>query len=169
MKLTKIIREAFVRSVMNDVPQVDYVEQYQKLYQDAALAAAPPEVRALYPKHKDWLLKEYHYLSDSAIPGFYCYGYRDFTIAEAAQAALDRIEKAYVQQREARQDLETKLTAVTQSCTTRKALAEALPEFEKYLPAEAVKGSNLPALANVVTDFMKAGWPKDRAAADVVA
>lgn len=168
MKLTKIIREAFVRSVMNDVPQVDYVKQYQKLYQDAALAAAPPEVRALYPKHKDWLLKEYHYFSYSAIPGFYCYGYRDFTIAEAAQAALDRIEKAYVQQCESRQDLETKLTAVAQSCTTCKALAEALPEFEKYLPAEAVKGSNLPALANVMTDFMKAGWPKDRAAADVV-
>lgn len=169
MKLTKIIREAFVRSVMNDVPQVDHAEQYKKVYQDAVLAAAPPAVRALYPKHKDWLNKEYECLPGSDIPGFYYYGSGDVDVGEVAQAQLDRIEEAYYQQRDVLADLKVKVAAVAQGCTTRKALAEALPEFEKYLPEEGTKTSNLPALANVVTDFMKAGWPKDRAAAGVVA
>ena len=38
---------------------------------------------------------------------------------------------------------------------------EAFPEFEKYLPSEAQPTKNLPALANVVADLSKLGWPKN--------
>lgn len=169
MRLTRIIREAFVRSVMNDVPSIDYFEQYRKLYQTAVLSKAPAEVRAAYPKHQAWLSRE-HIWTAGSIPGFYCVCERNGTVQidPAIQAQLDEIDKLYSQQNDARHELQMKLKGVVESCTTRKALAQALPEFEKYLPKEEDKVSNLPALANVMTDFMKAGWPKDRAAADVV-
>jgi hypothetical protein len=38
-----------------------------------------------------------------------------------------------------------------------------LPEFEKYFPAEdAPISKNLPALANMVADLTKLGWPKGK-------
>ena len=47
--------------------------------------------------------------------------------------------------------------------STRKGLADALPEFEKYLPAdEPAAVRSLPVVANVVADFVKAGWPKGK-------
>ena len=40
-----------------------------------------------------------------------------------------------------------------------------LPEFEKYLPADEQKAlRSVPVVANLVADFTKAGWPKDKAA-----
>ena len=38
-----------------------------------------------------------------------------------------------------------------------------LPEFAKYLPKAVAKTDNLPAVANLVADFVKAGWPKEQA------
>ena len=63
-------------------------------------------------------------------------------------------------------DLRDKLTGAINACTTRKQAAEAIPEFEKYLPADEPKAlRSLPALANVAADFVKAGWPKGQKAA----
>jgi hypothetical protein len=63
-------------------------------------------------------------------------------------------------------DLQDKLESVAKSCNTRKQLAELLPEFEKYLPADTpAAGRSVPAIANLVTDFTKAGWPKEKATA----
>ena len=45
----------------------------------------------------------------------------------------------------------------------RAAFVAKLPEFAHYLPAEdAPAGRSLPVVANLVTDFVKAGWPKDK-------
>ena len=53
--------------------------------------------------------------------------------------------------------------AAAMSCTTRKALANLLPEFEQYLPEDTPAAiRSLPAIANIVADFSKAGWPKDK-------
>jgi hypothetical protein len=85
-------------------------------------------------------------------------------------AELKAIDDAWTAQNTLRNELQNKLEGAVIAYTTRKQLAAALPEFEKYLPPEEAKGSNLPALANVVTDFIAAGWPagKANAAADVV-
>lgn len=59
------------------------------------------------------------------------------------------------------ENLQTRLKGVAYACTTRKQLEEALPEFSSYLPEEEAKAAkNLPAVANVLSDFVKAGWPK---------
>jgi hypothetical protein len=59
--------------------------------------------------------------------------------------------------------LRTKLSATADAVSTRKALIDLLPEFEKYLPADESKAvASLPAVANVLSDFVKAGWPKNQ-------
>lgn len=41
MKLTNYIRDAFVASVMNDVPTIDYAKQAQDVFMPAYLATLP--------------------------------------------------------------------------------------------------------------------------------
>jgi hypothetical protein len=68
-------------------------------------------------------------------------------------------------QEKARADLRSKLKSVAYSVSTRKALVAALPEFEKYLPADEAKAvRTLPVVQNVVADFVKAGWPARKGA-----
>lgn len=64
-------------------------------------------------------------------------------------------------QQQTRSALKDRLRSVAYACSTRKALLAALPEFEKYLPEdEPAALRTLPVVANVVADFVKAGWPK---------
>ena len=172
MKLTNYMRDAFVRAAMQDVPCLDYGEQIRKAMQAAALDAMPPKMRALLkdPACEAWVNTEW--VSLPSISGHRVYCPRDSNKGEYL-AAADREHIAWLRQAEKqqlakREDLERKLRNVAYSVNTRKALADALPEFVKYLPPDdsaAVK--TLPAVANVVADFVKAGWPKGKKPAAV--
>ena len=87
---------------------------------------------------------------------------------EALRAEVDALKAEMDASNKARKALAEKLRAVAYSVTTRKALAAALPEFEKYLPPDdAAAIRTLPVVANVVADFVKAGWPKGKKPATV--
>lgn len=170
MRLTKLNRETFIKRAMQDVPKVDYDDQLRSELQKAVIAGCPREVQALYKVDPSYLRSATCYTFG---PGIECRGlltsYYDADgkglvpiIGEAAFKKLKAINVKRIAQDKARNSLEETLEGAVTAYTTRKALAAALPEFEKYLPAEEVKGSNLPALANVVTDFMAAGWPKGK-------
>ena len=165
MKLTNYIRDAFIRSVMADVPSVDYDEQISKAFREAAVSLMPPKLRAM--------------LKDKDCEPFINYEYRgtksmrrnlsvpssrhseDFKLPADAVAAIDALIDKSAAQSVQRSDLERKIRGVAYGVTTRKALADALPEFVKYLPAdEPAAIRQLPVVANVVADFVKAGWPK---------
>jgi hypothetical protein len=62
MRLTKTIRESFVRAAMNDVPQTDYNEQITKLAKQEAEAMMPPKIAEAYKLHPDWFKSEGHYM-----------------------------------------------------------------------------------------------------------
>lgn len=162
MKLTQTIRQAFVSAAMQDVPQIDYRAQAQALVTEAARMQLPPKVRAIYD---DKNLRHFVETTSFYAVGQYVYvpmgkGER-LKLNDADQKKLDALVEANKAQDERRFDLQQKLHACALACTTRKALVEMLPEFEKYLPAdEAAANRALPVVANVVTDFMKAGWPK---------
>lgn len=166
MKLTNTLRDAFIRAAMNDVPQVDYDAQIDKLFRDAAVAALPAKVRALL---KDKECERYVHFEYRSFTGLYrnqhvpCSRFReDFKLPPEVQTQIRAlIDKSEAQGRQ-RNDLERKLRGVAYGVTTRKALADALPEFVKYLPAdEQAAARSLPVVANVVAEFVKAGWPKD--------
>lgn len=167
MKLTNTIRDAFICSVMNDVPSVDYREQIRSAAVKAAVADMPPRIAAIW-KDKDlarWVKTSkvsFEEVGGVCLPTSaddYSDEKRAFTNRIKAQI-VDLCAKA-AEQRKNRRELEHKIRGAAYAYTTRKALANAMPEFAKYLPEdEAAANRSLPVVANVVADFVKAGWPK---------
>ena len=162
MKLTQTLRDAFILAAMRDVPSIDYREQAQKLAQADLCAQMPPKVMAVYKdtELRTYLKCEYWHGTPRRLPSLSLYGKGILQLTTQCMTGLGKIADAHVAQEDARSSLESKLRAVAHSVTTRKMLAEALPEFAKYLPAdEPAAVRSLPVVANVIADFKKAGWP----------
>lgn len=167
MRLTKTIRAAFVRAAMDDVPRIDYDSQAQEIAEKTLVELMPASIKKLL-KDKDaepWINQNWMCMP-RRFSNFCGYGVRgdNEMIARRRPEVWVKIEELHAlneQQNEKIRQLRMKLEGCAESVTTRKALAELLPEFEKYLPADekaAIK--TLPAVANVVADFTAAGWPK---------
>lgn len=163
MKLTNSLRDAFVNAVMADVPRENYAQHIEDAVLRAFVAALPPSVRRVWD---DPATRTYVHLET----------YRGFGVSlDVPSAATDgrwaELPEGYdsrpLKELEARADaqgskmehLRATLRGVAYSARTRKALADKLPEFEKYLPSEAAATYPV-ALANVATEFMLAGWSK---------
>lgn len=171
MKLTNSIRQAFVRAAMQDVPQIDYEETIRKAVMDAAVRALPPAVRKVYDDEKTRMYLEQTYMRFGDVSVTVCgrdgkWGEPDSQLPKLSKtdaAVLEALVAKYGAQTSSRAELEKKLYGAAYAVSTRKGLAELLPEFEKYLPAdEASANRSLPVVANIVADFTKAGWPKDK-------
>lgn len=169
MRLTNFIRDAFVRAAMHDVPKIDYEEQAQKMARDAIVAKFNKEFPGMdYAKcgESGWFdgntIDLPRYIGNIyAKPST---GYNMLKNDEKLWAKLDALGIKMNEQNECMRNLENRLKGVAYACTTRKQLEEALPEFSKYLPEEEAKAAKtLPAVANVLSDFVKAGWPKQNA------
>lgn len=169
MRLTNTIREAFIRAAMNDVPEVNYEEEAQKIGKAAISASLPASVQKMIkdPLASEYLNREYITMP-RRFSNFYFYAQRnDNSVLQNKHpevwVQITELHAKYEQQIKDHNELRNKLSAVANSVTTRKALVAALPEFEKYLPTDEEKAiRTLPAVANVVADFAKAGWPKDQ-------
>lgn len=168
MKLTNTLRDAFVRQAMDDVPSIDYSEQIRGEAMKLAVAALPPKVRAIW-NDKDlrgYILTQWGSVADVSVtvPALRRDDVNKLFPGLAAIAALGK------SQRLSREELRRKLRSVADSVTTSKALAELLPEFAKYLPdSKAAANRSVPVIANVVTDFVAAGWPKGKKRAKAAA
>lgn len=161
MKLTNYHREAFVNAAMDDVPMVDYDAQATKILQDFQLKHLPKEIRAIYenPELRGFLKTNRTYCFSHR----YISVYGDAPLDAATKAKVADLESKANEQKSSLSALRESLTSVAAGAATRKALAEALPEFEKYLPAEDAPATRcVPALANIVSSFVAAGWPKDK-------
>ncbi len=166
MKLTNYMRDAFVRAVMDDVPEVDYKQQIRDTALKAAVEAMPAKLRAVWGDSalRDSVNTRHTRITDCVYETMpqYC------GIEEALKAQADVLEALHAKhhaQETQRYELRTKVKAVAYSVKTRKQLAEMLPEFEKYLPAdEAAAIRTLPVVANVVAELVAAGWPKEQMA-----
>lgn len=167
MRLTKSDKEAFVRAVMDDVPQVDYNEQVRSKLKAWGLESLPEEMRLLSKKYPGYF--ESHYISTPAYcpsakvvcdPNWSCSGFQDREPEKYAElAAIGVLEE---EQQKTRDALRRKITGLINECSTLKTAQQRLPEFVKYLPAErGVTGTvNLP-VANVLAELTNLGWPKD--------
>lgn len=161
MRLTNYMRDAFISAAMHDVPREDFRDQMQTLLVKAAVSCLPPKVRALYddPATRDFIRHTQlgHGLNYTYVPGL-------GTLPVSTQEKYDELKEKQKEQDARLRELRGQLRGVAYSARTRKALVALLPEFEKYLPADdSAVCKTLPAVANVVADFVKAGWPKDSA------
>lgn len=189
MRLTKAQKEAFVRGVMQDVPRVDNEDQIRKLLCDEVRKSALPEINHLAESYENLFQTGFAEVAVSPRRKGEFSTYRQtqhlqvqlpphqelwrnwYTMSALAeegiisQALKEQLEVLYTEHqlnKEVRESLEVKLINSIANCTTDKQLKELYPEFAKYVPGEEPKTGNLPALANIVTDFVKAGWPKDK-------
>lgn len=176
MRLTNTIRDAFIRAAMQDVPQVDYQEQANKIAEaelDAMFEKDFPGFNRTKAGETGWLTR-HGYALPRPLCRIYTYGKDDYHALERDSATwlkLQALAEKSNKQNETWLELEQKLRTAAYAVTTRKALADLLPEFEKYLPADDAVATkqNLPAVANVVADFVKAGWPKSEKKDEVAA
>jgi hypothetical protein len=167
MRLTQTHREAFVRAALNDVPTVNYREKIQKLIQEDSINKLDPALRRIARSNtlKMFLATAVTYFDSTSVTIFSDerYGHQYVASSEEVGAELRELAAKQKAQEETLSNLRSKLTAAAKSCSTRKQLAELLPEFEKYLPDEEGKASrSVPAISNMVGDFIRAGWPKDK-------
>lgn len=168
MRLTNTLRKAFVRAVLDDVPSTDYQEQARELLSKAAEENLPPALKraiAIDPSIRDWIETRYHHVGKFPLSGTYLLGTREaldqLNKDDALQQKLQTLSDALAEQNKCRNQLQEKIEGIATSCATRKQLLEALPEFEKYLPAQTSANSrSVPALANLLADLTAAGWPK---------
>ena len=169
MRLTNFLREAFVRAAMQDVPKIDYQEQAHKYAREvikAKFKEAFPELNYDTVAKTGWFKDSHislpYHISNIHVP-VSC-GSTMLSSDPKVWAQLEEFSKLVQEEQAKINARRSKLEGVALACTTRKQLLEALPEFEQYLPAEEAKAAkNLPAVANVLSDFVKAGWPKNAA------
>ena len=177
MKLNESIRSAFVTSVLQDTPEVDYITQRQKLIQDHLIAAAPAAVVRIYNdretrrylslRHVAYDNRHYSRLGQFWLVPDVDGGYSTYRLTDKDLVAkLQEIDMAAKAQAEQRDALAKKLRTTIYAFNTVKQARDALPEFVKYLPdPEEPKCKTLPAVNDLVADLMKAGWPKKEAEA----
>jgi len=157
MKIDKYTRQAIVKSIMADVPRPDKAKRRTDL-QAAIVKAMSPAVRKVFKECPRALQR--HNFGDMIYDGC-VWDTRYVVVGDVVEATLEELAKPYKAEDNAFRDAYSKLQGAIESCTTRKQLMDRLPEFEKYYPTETAPMSrNLPALANVVADLSKLGWPK---------
>lgn len=169
MKLTKATREQFVANVMKDLPEPpNFAELIEKKVVEAFVGALPPKVAALWrdPQLRQYVASTQFYHRGAArvqclIPSTSV----NYRYVEDIPGDVKAEVKAIIAEAEAffaqRDNLRTSLAAIASACTTDTSLASRLPEFAEYIPKPAA-GAMLPATTNLITDFMKAGWPKGK-------
>jgi hypothetical protein len=162
LKLTNQIRDAFIKAAMSDVPRVDYQAEAQELAQGWITS----QMAAIFPgvdleKAKPWLERNSLYMP-GILKCFYTNApdYNYLKSDAKLWAKLEGLERKLRDQGDKRSDLEEQLRGCAYSVTTRRALAELLPEFAHYLPSESTPAKMLPATTGVVKAFHTAGWPK---------
>jgi len=157
MRIDKYTRQSIVRAIMADVPKPDKAKRRTDL-QAAIVKAMSPAVRKVF-KESPGALKT-HYFGDVLYDNVN-WGSRELVVGDVTKEKLDELAKPYKDEDDAIRAARNKLESAIEGCTTRKSLMTRLPEFEKYYPTEAAPMSkSVPALANVMADLSKLGWPK---------
>lgn len=166
MRLNKYHKDAFVESVLQDLPSTDYDEIAQKLVRETIVENMPAKVRAVYDDKevRHWLRNEWIRMP-GRLQNFYCVS--DSTSGSTPDALKDRLNELNEAKREQLRTEEAfrlKIRAAIDSCQTRKQALELMPEFEKYLPKDTTSTgvSNLPVINNLVAELVQAGWPKEK-------
>ena len=165
MRLNNSIKQAFVKSVLDDSALVDYTTQINDRVKKYFYDIAPADVKKVYDNPKTQ-----KYISSNSVSMNYGSEYLgwfnsplipvDCVVTDMdLLAELAYLKKQENEQQRKRWDLETKLRGVIDSFTTVKTAREALPEFAKYLPeVDGSRCKTLPAIVGLVSDLQSIGW-----------
>lgn len=169
MRLNKFDKDAFVTAAMEDVPRVDHDTLAKKLVIDCLKASVPVDIQNMIVKYPDWFDSD-HVSMPSNISDFYTtltprrIRWHDVVTDPKDVAKMQELAAAAKVQYDERKTIERTLRSTIEGFSTLKSALAALPEFAKYLPTErdGKVDRSMPAVANLVTTMMKAGWPKEK-------
>lgn len=167
-KFTNYQRDAFVRAVLQDTPQIDYDTLLRKRVQEIFVERSDKKLQAIYKDEKLRPFLKSDWVNFSLATYFSCkvylaeeeFHFRNFS--KEHQAELNDLLTKYKDQKTERSELEQKLRGVIYSYTSIKKAHECMPEFTKYLPTyskDQPSKFHAPAINDLVTDLVKAGWP----------
>lgn len=156
MRLNSYTKSSIVRAIMQDLPAIDKEKRRADL-QAALVKAMSPAARKLF-KESPFALRTHH-VGDMIYDGR-DWSTRDITSGDVNAATIDELCKPYKEEDDARYAAKRKLEGIVEGCSTLKQLQNLLPEFKHYMPTETAPTKNLPAVANMVADLSKLGWPK---------
>ena len=154
-RITKWDKQAIVRAIMNDVPKVDKTKRHTEV-QAEIVKLMTPACRKVYKEMPDALREHSSHWTYDGI------NYSTYRVVQGdvSDAAIAKLREKYDAEDKKYRDAENQLKGAIEACTTIKQLNDRLPEFKKYFPTAEKPTANLPALANVVADLSKLGWPK---------
>lgn len=150
MRLTKHLRECFVRAVFNDVPTP--VKPSVADVQAALYENFHPLIKAVFDNEetRKHLSSRYYHVVGSNGNYVKCCGQDVDKLPNVVTA-----NNAF----EARQKAMQQLRAVADGCTNLKQLQESLPELIKYMVSEDKPTPvNLPAITGTVDALKSLGW-----------
>jgi hypothetical protein len=156
MKLTKLDREAFVASVLSDVPTVDYSELIRKTVQQKAVALLPVAARTFHKTYPHLVRLVTLYQLPVRCGTVNVVGESGDLVLKAMQAdsefwaSLEKMSSDARAQVAARDALENKLAAAIGACTTLE---------QAYLKNVTVADRSVPVVADLVASLTAAGWP----------
>jgi hypothetical protein len=178
MNLNKAHKQAIVMAVMADVPRArkDPSGDAQKIMDADIAKHAPKEVAAIW-KNKE--LACYLDLDSDPIAAIATdlkdspryHGplqhvqVRFPRLHTASAKCVEQFNTLFAEMLGEAQAVEAASAALTGAIygiRTVKAFVAQFPELAKYAPAEPTMGTNLPAIANVMADLSKLGWPKSK-------
>lgn len=167
-RLTKCQKQALARAIIDDLPPLeDRTNDFKEAAVFALKDLVPANILQLWKSGSPYIKTaivwgSWHGGKHQALCAPYA---QDFSTPEleramedsAVAAIFEGLDKAMNE----REKLECRIYGAVNSVSTVKAFRQRFPEFAKYLPEEA-QATNLPADANLITDLMQAGWPKEK-------
>lgn len=166
MKLNENLRRGFVRAAMLDVPTIDYDEQIRDLVTKYYVEHLPPAVRRVCDDHAIrhhvalYTITVIPWELSVAAPSGAPVEFKD--LPEVLRSQIEPLLAARKEQEDCVKQLEKKLRQAVYGCSTVNMLKKQLPEFAKYLPSKETEPEYPVAVANLVTEFMQAGWPASK-------
>jgi len=162
MKLNKVLREHIVKSIIADIPNVDYREQMRVFMQKEAKDQWPQELKdAVSANHFiEGYLETVYKLPFSCI-GHVSVLNNNYHPDTSNGSELKRMHGAHELQTDSINSISSKIKSVINDCKTTEEFISVFPEFLQYMPSSEKKLSNLPA-CKVVEEMKAAGWnPKN--------
>jgi hypothetical protein len=155
MRLNKFEKQAIFQSIKNDIPGVDELKvqaeiqkEIAKLYSPGVKKLAKTEPTALRHADLDWYEMGFNRSYSSVMTG------------NVTKDQIKEICKPYKEAQTQRRATLRQLQTTIESISTLAQAKKLLPEFVSYFPTETEPTKNLPAMANLVADLSKMGWPK---------
>jgi hypothetical protein len=161
MRLANYHRDAFVKAVMDDVPEKDFQKELEVVAQKELEKILPKEIFKIW---KDNKLKGYLVTRSLGVHPLHFSAPLSYEERRSfdQNPSIRKVVQAAQKQKEKREELRFKVRSAIYSVSTVKKAKELLPGFAQYLPEEKDAPSKFaPAvIANLASDLNAAGWPK---------